>query len=442
MVQQQGQVTEGSCERGVGISAQNPEGISAPRCHDAAEAAARCTHCGLCTHRCEVLSQPGLDIGKVEAAFQSLEALPEDQRLTAVTELMAQDPALYHALRTCCFCGYCTADCPESLQSVPAMREWRELFSQSNLMPPQDSRMVMMDEEWNIFSAYRAIYGIGYPEYTSLAEAAQHGPGLADTLFFPGCSLASYLPELVRSVGQWLSDASISWALSLDCCGSPLMSAGLFDRAEAFAQSLEAQIEAAGIQRVLTVCPGCGEELAARFGDKVAIVGLPELMEEVTRARLAAQEPTGFNPLPLTAVTIFDSCHDREEGRHGQALRRLLADVLPDCDLREMAHHGKETLCCGAGGAVSSYDPTLSGQRAQRILDEAQATGAGNLVTYCPTCTYTFAQTLLGQPSNELIDLHYLEILFGVRVDWAAIFNQLESMWTGEYGPWLQATFF
>ncbi len=91
---------------------------------------------------------------------------------------------------------------------------------------------------------------------------------------------------------------------------------------------------------------------------------------------------------------------------------------------------------------MSSYDPTLSGQRAQRILDEAQATGAGNLVTYCPTCTYTFAQTLLGQPSNELIDLHYLEILFGVRVDWAAIFNQLESMWTGEYGPWLQATFF
>ena len=98
----------------------------------------------------------------------------------------------------------------------------------------------------HIFSAYRAIYGVGYPEFVSLAQAAEHGPGLADTVFFPGCSLVSYAPELTRKVGRWLTAAGVSWALSDDCCGSPLMSAGLFDRAAALRGRILEQMRAAG----------------------------------------------------------------------------------------------------------------------------------------------------------------------------------------------------
>lgn len=42
-----------------------------------------------------------------------------------------------------------------------------------------------------------------------------------------------------------------------------------------------------------------------------------------------------------------------------------------------------------------------------------------------------------------MIDSHnYLELFFGQTIDWAVVFDQLGSMWTGEYGPWLNATFF
>jgi Fe-S oxidoreductase len=311
-------------------------------------------------------------------------------------------------------------------------------------MPPDDSKLVMVDNEWHIFSAYRAIYGIAYPEFIQLPEAAD---GETDTLFFPGCSLVSYAPELTRCVGQWLNSTGYRWALSVECCGSPLMSAGLFERSKALRLKLLEQVRAAGITRILTVCPGCGEELAEVMGDEIDIVPLPELMlDHVSRGEileLPAQGGSEATELTPFSVTFFDSCHDRFDTRHGRAIRSLLKAYLPKTAQFEMEHHGKETLCCGAGGAVAAYDAEITQRRVWRVIEEAQATEASTLVTTCPTCTYTIAQALLqGDSGQDMSNHNYLELIFGQSLDWPAIFGQLEAMWSGEYGPWLAETFF
>ncbi len=402
-----------------------------------------CSHCKRCTLRCEVLKEPALDIGLVEARYRTIMALPVDEQPAAVLQTVQDHPELYHALRRCCFCGYCTSTCQTHMVAPERMREWRLLFMRAGMMPPDDSRLVMVDNEWHIFSAYRAIYDISYPEFTSLEHAAEQGPGIVDTLFFPGCSLVSYAPELTRLVGHWLDEAGIAWALSDGCCGSPLMSAGLFDRAEKLRQRTLEQIHAAGITRVLTVCPGCGEELAATMGDDVDIVPLPEVLLAKGRAALQAGKPTGFSPLTPSSITFFDSCHDRFDGRHGSAIRKLMKANLPEAERLEMEHHGKGTLCCGAGGAVASYDGDITQRRVWNVIDEARATGAETVVTACPTCTYTIAQACLGaEPGRGIDNRHYLELLFGQTIDWPLVFDQLGSMWEGEYGPWLTATFF
>lgn len=428
-----------------------------------------CSHCGKCTRRCEVLEGPGLDMGKVEAAYKRIMAVPADDRPAAVFELVSEDFLVYNALRQCCFCGFCTAACAHHMLGADHMREWRELFMQAGLMPPDASKIVMVDNEWHIFSAYRAIYGVGYPEYVSLDAAAEQGPGLADTLFFPGCTLVSYAPELLRAVGGWLTDAGLSWALSDDCCGSPLMSAGLFDRAKALRKSVIDRMRAAGIKRMVTVCPGCGEEFAEDMPDDIEIVPLPELLLGLSRGRVAAGEPSGFAPLERDSLTFFDSCHDRFDSRHAEGIRALMhgnvrrpvqAQVNASAEegaaaagrptprrrpaeQREINHSKRGTLCCGAGGAAASYDADITERRVWRVIDEARATGAQTLVTMCPTCAYTIAQANLGAPAGRGMDSrHYLEMLFGVEIDWALVFGQLESMWTGEYGPWLNQTFF
>lgn len=91
---------------------------------------------------------------------------------------------------------------------------------------------------------------------------------------------------------------------------------------------------------------------------------------------------------------------------------------------------------------MASYDPQITAERAMRVLDEAISSGAHALITMCPTCTYTFAQTLLEHPEIELDSYNYLEVLFGEKIDWQRVFAELNGMWTGEYGPWLNATFF
>lgn len=400
-----------------------------------------CAYCRQCTLRCEVLKDAALDIGSVEDAYQRIVKLPFDRQPDAVVDLVQKHPEMYHALRRCCFCGHCTAECQQHMLGADRMRDWRELFMRTGYMPPEESKLVMVDNEWNIFSAYRAIWGIEYSECISLAQAAEHGPGLADTLFFPGCSLVSYAPELTKAVGAWLSEAGISWALSEDCCGSPLMSAGLFDRARELRQRILDQMQAAGITRMITVCPGCGEEFAQMFAGVIEIVPLPEILLKCG-SRPDAQGPA-FNPMDTASYTVFDSCHDRFDNRHGIAIRKLLMRYIPQAKRLEMQHNRSETLCCGAGGAAAGYDPDITERRVWRVIDEARATKAETLVTMCPTCAYTIAQACLAvEPERGIATRSYLELLMGVDIEWPTVFAQLNSMWTGEYGPWLNETFF
>ena len=402
-----------------------------------------CSHCKRCTLRCEVLKEPSLDIGLVEEGHARIVALDRAAQPSAVLALVNEHPELYHALRRCCFCGHCTATCQTHMLAPDRMRAWRLLFMQAGLMPPEDSRLVMVDQEWNIFSAYRAIYGISYPEFPSLRDVATQGSGVVDTVFFPGCSLVSYTPELIRTVGTWLNSQNIAWALSDDCCGSPLMSAGLFDQAADLRTRILEQMRAAGIKRMITVCPGCGDEFAELFQGEIDIVPLPEVLLQKSRAARKAGEPTGFTPLSVPSLTFFDSCHDRTDSRHGKAIRQLMRENLPQAKICEMDHRLKGTLCCGAGGAVAGYDDSLTQGRVELIIEEARKTKASTLVTTCPTCTYTVAQACLAAtPEQGIGNRHYLELLYGQTIDWEQVFSQLGSMWEGEYGPWLTQTFF
>ncbi len=52
-----------------------------------------------------------------------------------------------------------------------------------------------------------------------------------------------------------------------------------------------------------------------------------------------------------------------------------MATYLPQAEQREFLHSKRGTLCCGAGGAVGSYDPNITDRRVWRIIEEARDTG-------------------------------------------------------------------
>lgn len=403
-------------------------------------AAATCRGCGACVPRCEVLACAGgadvpLSVGEVATAFADAAAGRGDEAArTAVASLAAERGELVLAARRCCMDGFCTLGCPDGIDARAVFSALRVLLHEAGITDDDGFTMTRVDREWHIFSAYRAVHGIFYNDLPSLENAREWG---ADTLFFPGCSLASYAPELTREVFAWLQERGMAVALSVDCCGSPLRSGGFADRCEAHKAALVGRAREAGIKRVAFVCPGCRDEWEATAGaEAFELVALPELLA-AAGVRPRPEKVAALAGCDDPVLAMLDSCHDRD-GRFGGPLRRIFADGRTV----ELAHHGKSALCCGAAGAVSLVDQPLCDARAHRVLDEEpRQAGADLVVTNCPTCAYTFAATRRADAAAGAVAgpafCQYLELLFEAGFDWSGVFGRLESMWSGEYGPWL-----
>lgn len=392
------------------------------------EAAQSCRRCGVCARRCEVLGSEGgsLTVGELAALFADASTGDE------VAALVGEQPHLAFAVRRCCMDGYCTLPCPDAIDARAVFAALRELLALSGVTGADGFTMTSVDKEWHIFSVYRAVYGVYYTDLPSLENARDWG---CDTLFFPGCSLASYAPDLTRDVYRWLSDQGMVVALSDACCGSPLRSGGFADRANAHRSLLVKKAIDQGIRRVIFVCPGCRDEWeAVPESSALELVALPQLLADAgVRPDAGALAAMAGTDMPM--LTFFDSCHDRD-GRFGRPLRRIYSQHA----CAECAHHGADALCCGAAGAVSLVDGPLCDLRARRVLnDEPMEAGAQLVVANCPTCAYTFAafrRSAAGADGGPAF-CQYLEPLFEHGFDWPQVFSQLESMWSGEFGPWV-----
>jgi len=61
-------------------------------------------------------------------------------------------------------------------------------------------------------------------------------------------------------------------------------------------------------------------------------------------------------------------------------------DAIPGLELVEMPRNREYSRCCGAGGGLKSGYPDVQNKMAQRRVQEAQETGAEELVSACPFC--------------------------------------------------------
>lgn len=410
-----------------------------------------CTDCGRCTERCNVLQEAGAQtVGDIARVFESVGAgfdlsRQEDREcyFEALREIAVVQEDSIFAVRRCCLCSYCTEVCPDGIKARTVFAALREAFSLSDITGIGGFESTQVDTEWHIFSVYRAVYGNAYDDLPQLADVAENE---ADTLFFPGCPLVSYAPELTREIFSWIKAQGYNPVISTSCCGSPLKTAGLGERYRAHKKVLAQAIKESGIGRVVSVCPGCQEELRSAEGmpTSVEFIPLPQLLSEkgvsvsAEDIEEAFEVVKGHKGLPAPpVVTVFDSCADRS-GVFGDPLRALFDEE----DLVEMEHSRGKAKCCGAGGATVLVDPTIGTRRAEGSLSEA-AEVANVLVTNCPTCSYTFAfQRHMKQEdivcgNEDLFHCNYLELVFENRFDWSDIFDKLQSMWTGEYGAWV-----
>ena len=384
----------------------------------------QCTQCGHCTKACNSLIAADMTLGEIAKAMLAAERASSTREELA--RAIASNPSLVQAVRGCFFCTSCKNTCFAHNDVCDLIYHARIDFQDLGLIERGAWSSVLVDQEWDIFTAYRAIHGIGYPDLTVHVENDYNDEPATDceVAFYPGCSLAAYNPELTREIFEEIEELAGKTTMIDHCCGSPLKSAGFYDRAEALCDRIADEIAFSGAKTVACVCPGCANAMRAtlvRAGLDVRVMSLPAFLAE-----------HGFTPkqdLPETPLWISKSCQDRD----GSYLEETCAILGIDPQTPSIFHG-----CCGAGGAVSAFDPDRQSAQADSKLSFAE--DGSTVVTMCPTCTYTYAFRLMNAP-RDVANKHYAELLFESQFDWDLVFAQLGGMWSGEYGQWLAEVF-
>jgi Fe-S oxidoreductase len=194
------------------------------------------------------------------------------------------------------------------------------------------------------------------------AEARKgKGPDSSGTILFRGCTPTFKTPEILAAVERLLKRQGIEYGFLDDepCCGNILFNLGDRETGSEIAEENIARFKAAGVKRIITVCPGCYASFNRYYKGK-----------------------NGFNPEVVLAVDLFDGmsvagedfvvqdpCHAKEKAG---AVRSL----LPGADNKNASP------CCGAGAGVMTHDRLLAGVKAQKAFNGGKA----RVVTYCPFC--------------------------------------------------------
>jgi len=83
--------------------------------------------------------------------------------------------------------------------------------------------------------------------------------------------------------------------------------------------------------------------------------------------------------------------------------RELLKKVA---NLTEMKTIKQAAKCCGAGGGLKKGFPELALEIAKSRVEEAEETGADNLVSICPFCYRNLDDAIKARNSNiKMVDL-------------------------------------
>jgi Fe-S oxidoreductase len=326
------------------------------------------------------------------------------------------------ALWSCTTCGACVQACPVDIEHVDHIVDLRRhqvlmesefpssltgLFKglESKGNPWNASPRTRMDWAKDLPFPVPVVGGTGEHDVEDLSGV--------DYLFWVGCAGAydDRARLTTRAVAELLHTADVSYAVlgkGETCSGDPARRAGN----ELVFQQLAAQntetLREAGATRIVATCAHCLNTLKNEYpqlGLSVEVVHHTQLLNRLVREGRLTPVPPAQGEDTRT-ITYHDPCY---LGRHNQVYEppRELLGALPGATVAEMPRSGKESFCCGAGGARMWMEEDLGSRinatRTEEAVETLAAAGAGTaqvpgaIATGCPFC-----RTMLGDGVDAL----------------------------------------
>lgn len=256
----------------------------------------------------------------------------------------------------CHLCGLCTAACPHEL---PVAQMFLHL------------RRAALQQQPQRLKAYKGLL-----TYESLGASpwlsGHHLPEDCRRVFFPGCALAGSRPQQVQQLFQHLQQQDPALGLVLDCCAKPSHDLGASERFGNMFGRLQTWLVSQGVEEVWVACPNC-YQIFADYGRPLQVRSIYEIL---------ASNPLPPEPIALKLTAkIHDPCGTSWQPQVQDAVRQLARQL--GCDLQDMPHQGRTTICCGEGAAAPVQAPQWSQTWSQKRGQEA---GDTIMLTYCAAC--------------------------------------------------------
>jgi Fe-S oxidoreductase len=204
-------------------------------------------------------------------------------------------------------------------------------------------------------------------------------------LYWVGCagSFDERARQTAVSTARLLQAAGIDFAIlgpRESCTGDPARRMGNEYVFQAFADQNVATLNDAGVTKIVASCPHCFNTLSNEypdFGGRYEVMHHTELLAQLVRDGRISLKATDAQ------ITYHDSCY---LARHNDVMAEPRALVEAIGQPVEMERSGKNTFCCGAGGAHMWMEERGGAINEERVRQAAE-TGAQTLAVACPFCT-------------------------------------------------------
>ncbi len=339
-----------------------------------------CTECGRCQDVC-----PAFATGKVLSPKLLIMGL-RDQVFEGGEQALVPSGVPEESVWDCVTCGACVQACPVSIEHVDHIVDLRRHLVMVESSFPAEAEPMLRDVErasnpWGRAQSERADWAAGLD-----VHVLEPGDPPPEYLYWVGCagSFDERAQQTARATAELLRKAGVEFAIlgpRESCTGDPARRIGNEYVYQAFAEQNVETLGEAGVAKIVASCPHCFNTLANEypdFGGRYEVIHHSVLLASLVRdGRLAPKQSSALN------ITYHDSCY---LARHNDVLegpRELVAAVGQP---REMERSGKQTFCCGAGGAHMWMEERAGPINEERVR-EAAATGADTLAVACPFCT-------------------------------------------------------
>jgi len=200
------------------------------------------------------------------------------------------------------------------------------------------------------------------------------------TLFFTGCFSSYVNKDIALASFNILKKLGIDFTYLGDeepCCGYFIYNTGDHKTSKELIEKNRRLFKERGIERIITVCPGCTTFLTKYYNMDIEVVHISKMISGIIKERV----------IPLKkhngTVTFHDACNiGRSLGLYQEP--RDMIHAL-GYTLVEMVLSKESAICCGADGGMKIVFPGLAIEIGKTRLD-GMPEECDRLFTICPFC--------------------------------------------------------